>query len=81
MSGAVALLLEQRPDLTPDQVKALLMTSAQALPAGDALAQGAGLLDIEAALARPTPNAHQTATSTGFAQTGFGGSWSGNHWS
>jgi serine protease AprX len=68
VSGAVALLLEQRPELTPDQVKALLMGSARALPATDAVAQGAGLIDVSAASAAATPAAVQTfvrSTGTG----------------
>ena len=47
VSGAVALLLEQRPALTPDQVKALLRGTAQKLPAADVKAQGAGSLDLK----------------------------------
>jgi len=85
VSGAVALLLEQRPDLTPDQVKALLMTTAHALPAGDALAQGAGLLDIDAALAQPTPTPWQSSPPAQFApasgRASVGGHWSGDSWS
>lgn len=55
VSGAVALLLEQRPELTPDQVKALLTGTTQAYvrDAGDA--DGSGLLDVRAALAAPAP--------------------------
>ena len=34
VSGTVALLLELNPDLTPNQVKGLLMTSGRALPEG-----------------------------------------------
>ena len=60
VSGAAALLLEQRPELTPDQVKALLMGSARSLPNADAKAQGSGLIDVVAASAAPTPNAVQT---------------------
>ena len=54
-SGAVALLLQQRPDLSPDQVKALLTSTARHLPAADAAGQGAGLLDVQRAIAAPTP--------------------------
>ena len=32
VSGAVALLLDQRPELTPDQVKALLRSTASPMP-------------------------------------------------
>ena len=53
VSGAVALLLERRPDLTPDQVKALLKGNTQqfgqfgqtGLP--DPSADGSGLLDVK----------------------------------
>jgi serine protease AprX len=62
VSGAAALLLEQRPELTPDQVKALLMGTARDLPAADAVAQGEGLIDLAAAKETPTPDAAQTWT-------------------
>src|SRR3954462_942849 len=55
VSGAAALLLSQRPDLTPDQVKALLMGTAQNLPLATARQQGAGLVDLKAAMTAPTP--------------------------
>ena len=55
VSGAAAVLLQQRPDLSPDQVKALLRESARPLPLADELGQGAGLLDVRAALSTPTP--------------------------
>ncbi len=55
VSGAAALLLQGRPNLTPDQVKALLVgttqpygeDSGQVLP--DPIADGSGLLDANAA--------------------------------
>ncbi len=55
VSGAAALLLERQPNLTPDQVKALLVgttqpygeDSGQVLP--DPIADGSGLLDANAA--------------------------------
>ena len=68
VSGAAALLLEQRPELTPDQVKALLTGTAKTLPAADRKAQGSGLVDLAAASAAPTPDAVQTwerSTGTG----------------
>jgi serine protease AprX len=46
VSGAVALLLQDRPNLTPDQVKAALTTTATALPQASAQARGAGLLNV-----------------------------------
>ena len=45
-SGAVALLLQQNPRLTPDQVKSDLKQSAVPLPNANAQAQGAGLLQV-----------------------------------
>ena len=56
VSGAAALLLQRRPTLTPDQVKALLVgttqpygeDSGQVLP--DPIADGSGLLDAYAAV-------------------------------
>ena len=56
VSGAAALLLARRPDLSPDQVKALLVSttqpygqqSGQVLP--DPTAGGSGLLDTYAAM-------------------------------
>jgi serine protease AprX len=46
VSGAVALLLQDRPNLTPDQVKAALTSSATALPQAGSQARGAGLLNV-----------------------------------
>jgi serine protease AprX len=56
VSGAVALLLSQRPDLTPDQVKAMLRASADPLSTGNP-AQGAGVVDVQGALNTQTPAA------------------------
>ncbi len=60
VSGAAALLLEQRPGLSPDQVKALLTSTAHPLPLADREAQGSGLLDVKAATSAPTPWTTQT---------------------
>jgi hypothetical protein len=66
VSGAAALLLSQRPELTPDQVKALLTSTADKMKSGDPVAQGAGLVDLKEASEAPTPNAVQIWTpSTG----------------
>ena len=46
VSGSVALLLQQRPNLTPDQVKQLLINTATPIRNGDAYAAGAGQIDI-----------------------------------
>jgi serine protease AprX len=60
VSGAVALLLDQRPNLTPDQVKALLRSTATALPRADAAGRGAGELNVAAASRAAVPSARQT---------------------
>ena len=49
VSGAVATLLDQHPELTPDQVKALLMQTSVPLPNADPVAQGAGLINMHRA--------------------------------
>jgi serine protease AprX len=73
VSGAAALLLQRRPDLTPDQIKALLVRttqpyggeSGQVLP--DPIADGSGLLDAYAAMAA----AQNTGSSNTFVRRGF----------
>ena len=69
MSGAVALLLENNSQLTPDQVKCRLMSSAhpainaQGQPAISIFQQGAGMLDLSTAMA---------TGMTAYANTGLG---------
>ena len=63
VAGAAALLLEQDPSLTPDDVKLRLMRSADPLPGATALHQGAGLLDVDGALAQ-TSRAEEPMLST-----------------
>ena len=66
VSGAAALLLQQRPALTPNDVKRLLSSTAQPLPQADSAGRGAGLVDVSAASLAPRPLATQTGTrSTG----------------
>jgi serine protease AprX len=82
VSGAVALLLQQRPKLTPDQVKQLLTSTAQPLPGADPIAQGAGELNIRAAVGAPTPaKARQSfpaALGTGSLEAARGGAHVGD---
>ncbi len=59
VSGAAAILLQQRPDLSPGQVKALSTSTAYDV-AGDKLGVGAGGLDLAAALAAATPDVAAT---------------------
>ncbi len=66
VSGAAALLIQQRPTATPDQIKALLTRTASPVPGATAAQQGSGLLDLAKAETTATPHAAQRfAVSTG----------------
>lgn len=66
VSGAAALLLEQRPSISPDQLKALLSQSASRIPNAPVTAQGSGLINLRTAAGMRTPSVTQTfATSEG----------------
>lgn len=60
VTGLVALLLQARPNLTPDQVKALLKAGAVGLGA-DVSAGGAGRVDLARSLALATPSPEAAA--------------------
>ncbi|MDJ0663200.1 MAG: S8 family serine peptidase [Acidimicrobiia bacterium] len=67
VSGAAALIIDQRPGITPDQVKQLLIDSAQPV-AGSSDCQGAGQIDLGVARRMATPSAmqsHVAANGTG----------------
>ena len=51
VSGIAALMISADPTLTPDDVKARLMATAQPIAGGNAAQQGAGEVDVAAALA------------------------------
>jgi serine protease AprX len=55
VSAAVALLLQARPTLTPDQVKHLVMHNSDALKVGLGAEMRLRQLDVAAALAAPAP--------------------------
>ncbi|HET7079891.1 MAG TPA: S8 family peptidase [Chloroflexia bacterium] len=65
VAGAVALLLQREPQLTPDQVKFRLMTTAarEAWPGYTVTKAGAGYLDIYAAVHTATTNSANTGTN------------------
>jgi hypothetical protein len=93
VSGAAALIVSQRPNITPDQVKSLLMSTARPIPNTTTSAQGAGLIDLQAAYNSNTPNAGQYWQHSNGSPQGVwwnvadatGNSWStasaGNSWS
>ena len=75
VSGAAALIVQQRPAITPDQVKRLLMTTAQRLPQAHPDGQGWGMLDLKRARDTATPTfvqKHPEATGTGSLQLARG---------
>lgn len=76
VAGAAAQLLSDRPELTPDQVKAILAASARRLLTAPPVGQGAGVLDLRVALRTPTPAVEQThprSTGSGSLELARGG--------
>jgi serine protease AprX len=69
VSGAAALIVQQRPTITPNQVKKLLTNGAQRLRRADPVAQGHGMLDLKFVRDQPTPTvtvaAQRFALATG----------------
>jgi serine protease AprX len=55
VSGAAALIVQQRPTITPDKVKALLMKTANPIVGATTAAQGAGLIDLKDAKKASAP--------------------------
>jgi hypothetical protein len=62
-SGAAALLLADRPTLTPDQVKALLTSTTSPHPEPDRFAQGAGRLQLDGGGDGTAPTTVQTLSA------------------
>ena len=71
VSGSVALLLQQRPALSPDQVKSLLTRTADPIAGAVPVAAGAGQINVAAATALATPT-DTKVTQTFTAATGLG---------
>ncbi len=57
VSGAAALVIQQRPSVTPDQLKRLFEKGARRLHKADEVAQGDGMLDLHSVRTRQTPSA------------------------
>jgi serine protease AprX len=76
VSGAAAVVIQQRPNIQPDELKALLQTTASPLVAVDARGQGSGLLNLDAAFSAPTRPVLRTwpwSTGTGSLELARGG--------
>lgn len=75
ISGAAALILQQRPTITPDQLKKLLTSTATPMPAVKPEGQGKGVVNLAKALSTSTPSTKQSytnATGTGSLEAARG---------
>src|SRR5206468_12851040 len=63
VSGAVALMLQANPSLTPNQVKAILMYTAQIMNGPSLFEQGAGLLNVDGAVRVAAAMSSKAATA------------------
>ena len=81
VSGAAALLLSARPDLTPDAIKQLLADTADPIDASDTIV-GAGVIDVAAAVsAAPSVDVEPASAVVAPATQGRGSSsWTGSSW-
>jgi serine protease AprX len=59
VSGVAALVIQQRPRITPDQLKALLQSTAQPVPDASYQAQGSGLVSLTDAYRTSTTHTAQ----------------------
>jgi serine protease AprX len=79
VSGAVADLISAYPTATPDQVKLALTSTARSLNGQGANAQGAGELNLAAAMratvSTPTVQTFAPASGLGSLEAGRGGVW------
>ncbi|MGI8775298.1 MAG: S8 family serine peptidase [Actinomycetota bacterium] len=76
VSGAAALIVQQRPSITPNQLKALLKSSARSLPVADPVSQGSGTLDLKNAYKALTPllvQQHDYSDGSGSLELSRGG--------
>ncbi len=63
-SGAIALILQKYPNLTPDQVKRFITANAKKVPGADSQAQGAGEINLTQ-LATKTPGTYRQSFVNG----------------
>ena len=91
VSGAVALMLQANPKLTPNMVKMILMYTAQPIAGFNMLEQGAGNLNVEGAvrlaklvrqdLTNDTPLGTPMLTTANLADAGINDCRTNRQWS
>jgi serine protease AprX len=72
VSGAVALMVQRNPALTPDQVKGVLMTTAVKLQSDSSVVQGAGQFNVQRAVQLLAKGSIPAYTQTATRSTGLG---------
>ena len=77
VSGAVALLLERNGDLSPQQVKVALQSTASPIENAGLVEAGAGSLNVVGALHTATAWSHRGASSGHYWWRGSAGRWAG----
>ncbi len=85
VSGAAALLLDARPELTADQVKAVLTASADEIVGASPARAGSGLINLERAVSTAVGAATQSWAPAQFegpipAVPGVSSVWDGSTW-
>ena len=65
VAGTAALLLQGRPDLTPDQLKGVLTGTAAPMPGADVTVAGHGVLSVGGAMSAPAGDPQTFTASTG----------------
>lgn len=79
VSGAVALILQKYPSLTPDEVKRFLMRSASTIPNLTYAMQGKGSLQLNKILTEAPPWGHAQAEINGNGKGTLDGARGGNY--
>lgn len=63
VAGMAALVLEQDPDVSPDEIRALFLDACALLPGVDENTQGAGVVSLSRLVRRPPAEVAETAAS------------------
>jgi serine protease AprX len=88
VSGMVALMLEQQPNLTPNQVKAALLAGTTPGPSGNPFVDGHGIANAVGAITESglslnqqgAASLEQTVAAAGPGPVSLGASWTASPW-